>query len=231
MAVLRLSTNMNFEARSIGRSAGLAPLSILSTITPAWRNVATKFDSVAHQPTCLRELDGPNRQEMPLCRQRRNGSEIGAGDRVVAGLDSLRVSNFHLLEGAHDFAQLPQPEWLQFDIERLRGCLHCPKFRSDRRIVRIQDDAHTGDVRHHFLEQLDSFCPQLRIEEALTRDVSARPRDAGDDARCDRVADQRHHDGDRRGCLLAARLPGVACVMITSTLERTSSAASCGSRS
>jgi hypothetical protein len=30
------------------------------------------------------------------------------------------VRSFHFLERAHQLARLPQPEWLQVDIERLR---------------------------------------------------------------------------------------------------------------
>src|SRR5262245_15285989 len=42
LAALRLRMNWNFDARSIGRSAGLAPLRIRSTKEAARRKVATK---------------------------------------------------------------------------------------------------------------------------------------------------------------------------------------------
>src|SRR5262249_52931286 len=40
LAALRLRMNWNFDACSIGRLAGLAPLRILSTKTAVWRKVA-----------------------------------------------------------------------------------------------------------------------------------------------------------------------------------------------
>ena len=41
-AALRLTIVVNLVARSIGRSAGLAPLSILSTSTAAWCHIEEK---------------------------------------------------------------------------------------------------------------------------------------------------------------------------------------------
>src|SRR5215211_9207712 len=69
-----------------------------------------------------------------------------------------------------------------------RRHLHCLELRHGGGIVGVQEDRHPGDARLHLLEQLDSFRPELRIEEALPRDIPAEPRDAGNEAGHDRVA-------------------------------------------
>src|SRR5262245_17877902 len=55
--------------------------------------------------------------------------------------------------------------------------------------------------------RLDSFGPQLRIEKALSGDVSSRACEAGNDPGRNGVADDRHHDRYRRGGLLRGKRP------------------------
>src|SRR5262245_27613835 len=110
-------------------------------------------------------------------------------DKGSSPVSTACTCSLHALEGAHQLARHPKSERVQFDIERLRGRLHRLKFRARCGIVCVEDDGHLCEARHHLLQQLDSFCPKLRIEKTLSSDVSARPHDAGDDAVRDRIAD------------------------------------------
>ena len=60
-------------------------------------------------------------------------------------------------------------------------------------------------VRQRFLEQLDLFRAEFRIEEALTRDISTGLCKAGNDAACDGVSDDCHNDWHCCGRLLSSK--------------------------
>ena len=63
-------------------------------------------------------------------------------------------------------------------------------------------------VRQRFLEQLDLFRAEFRIEEALTRDISTGLCKAGNDAACDGVSDDCHNDWHCCGRLLSGKGSG-----------------------
>jgi len=56
--------------------------------------------------------------------------------------------------------------------------------------------------RNCLFEQLKPFRMQFGIEIGRSSDISARPREAGNESRRDGIAGHRHHDRNRRGCLL-----------------------------
>src|SRR5262245_56404579 len=89
---------------------------------------------------------------------------------------------FSMLEGAHQIVAWPEPEWLQADIEGLGGHLHRLQHWFVPQIIRIHEESYLLEARHHLLEQLDSLHPDFRTEHALAGDISARSRDAGNDA-------------------------------------------------
>ena len=113
--------------RKIG---GIWCLSDLVHEEPATKD-CNNIRSVAQNTASPWDFRRTNREKPSSRRQRHNCSDVAKGQGVVAGLDRLGVRLFHFLKGIHRLAQLPQSEWLQFDIERLRGRLHCLRFWPD----------------------------------------------------------------------------------------------------
>src|SRR3954453_10871406 len=71
MAVLRLSTNLNLVTCSIGMSAGLVPLRILSTNTAATKQII-KIHSIANQPAIVRQAQRSYGRQTIGCNRSRN---------------------------------------------------------------------------------------------------------------------------------------------------------------
>jgi hypothetical protein len=70
-----------------------------------------------------------------------------------------------------------------------------------RQTLRI-DDCHAGESWDEFFGELQKFSAQLFADGRQPRDVSPRPREAGDEPLFDRIGAARHHDRDRDACFL-----------------------------
>jgi hypothetical protein len=68
-----------------------------------------------------------------------------------------------------------------------------------RRTGRINEYRHACGSRHQHTEQFQAFRRQLTTTEIYTRDVSARPSEAGDKTKPDGVFADEEDDGHRRG--------------------------------
>ena len=71
-----------------------------------------------------------------------------------------------------------------------------------RSIGRIDEHGHTSGCGHQLAQQLQPLCRQLSVEKIDTCQVAARPGEAGDKTKPDRVVADDEDDGDRRGCRL-----------------------------
>jgi hypothetical protein len=82
------------------------------------------------------------------------------------------------------------------------------------------------------MQEFQPLCAQFGIEKIDTRQIAARPGEAGDKTKPDRIFGDEEDDGNRRARRLAANAGGVpAGAAITATCRRTNSVASAGSRS
>ena len=71
---------------------------------------------------------------------------------------------------------------------------------------------------HQLAQELQPLCRQLATEKIDTCQVAARPGEAGDETKPDRVFADEEDDGDRRGCRLGRerrRVPPVAAITAT----------------
>src|SRR5262249_34216974 len=99
-------------------------------------------------------------------------------------------------------------------------------------ICRIDEHGNASGCGHQLAQQLQPLCGQLGTENIDTCDVAARPREAGNKTKLDRVVADEEDDGDRLGCPFAANTAlAFPVAAITATWRRASSAASSGSRS
>jgi hypothetical protein len=64
----------------------------------------------------------------------------------------------------------------------------------------IDERCNTGGSRHQFTQELQLLRRQLTIEKIDTCQVAARPGEAGDKSKPDRVVGAEEDDGDRGGC-------------------------------
>ena len=100
-----------------------------------------------------------------------------------------------------------------------------------RSIGRIDEHGNTSGCGHQLTQEFQPLCRQLGREKIDARQVAARPGEARDKTKPDRVFGDTEDDGDRRGCCLGRERRDNPIAAITATCRRTNSAASSGSRS
>src|SRR5262249_11013763 len=90
--------------------------------------------------------------------------------------------------------------------EGIDGCSDLPSGRPDlfdlekyARVVWIPEHAQTPQARANLVHQLQPFAAQIGGLVAQARDVSAGPRQAGDQADAHGIADRSHDDGNGLG--------------------------------
>jgi hypothetical protein len=134
-------------------------------------------------------------------------------------------------KGSLELAWRAHGERLQSHVHRRRGRLDRLQGRLRADIIRIQKVGDLHQARFHVFEQLDPFCLKLRAKPAQSRDISAgratlaiTPVAMGSPILATTM-------GTVVVARLAASVPGVPWVTITSTLERTRLAASSAIRS
>ena len=69
-----------------------------------------------------------------------------------------------------------------------------------RGIARIDEHSHASGSRYQFTQKFQPFCRQLADEKIDARQVAARPGEAGDETKPDRVFGDAEDDRNRRGC-------------------------------
>ena len=88
---------------------------------------------------------------------------------------------------------------IELQPERTRRRLEVSGLAHGERIVGVQEIADQGGFGHQFVEQLQPFRRNGADEKADARDIAARPVEAGDEAKLDRVAAAGENDWYRRG--------------------------------
>jgi len=122
------------------------------------------------------------------------------------------------LERGVEVVIAPDLQGLALYTEHSRGQLGLAKVGI--RVIRIPEDAHSGNPGCHLLEQLQSLPCQLIMDECHPRDVATRAGEIRHESRLNRIVAGPHDDWDRSGRLLAARIPSPSATM-TSGLRRT----------
>src|SRR5262245_30214898 len=112
----------------------------------------------------------------------------------------------------------------------MAGELDALEKRFRKRIGRIGQRPDSVGRRHYLTNQFDSFGRSLRIQACAAGDISARPREAFDQAGSDHIPAECAQIGISCVACLAAVAAGVNHVTITSTLSCTRSAANSGRR-
>ena len=118
---------------------------------------------------------------------------IGADDeRAGLQLDKGR-------EGGLDVALGAGLQDMELHPLRARRFLHVSDHALGARIVRVHEQGDHPGLGNQLGKQLEPLGHQLAGEDAEAREVAARPRETGDEADPDRVADAGEDDRDRRG--------------------------------
>jgi hypothetical protein len=101
-------------------------------------------------------------------------------------------------EGGLQLVEAPHFHVPQLDLERRRALLHGTQHRHHCGIARVREDGHPGQTRERGLHDLQSLGVELGVEERRAGNVPARSGQARHDSGFLRVADDSHHDGERR---------------------------------
>src|SRR5262249_10111524 len=100
------------------------------------------------------------------------------------------------------------------------------------RIGRIDEHSNTNGPGHQLTQEFEPLCDHLDPENIDSRQVAARPGEAGDETKLDRVVAGKEDEGIVVVAALAANAGGTPPIAaITATCRRTNSVASAGSRS
>ena len=234
LAVWALMTSSNLRRLHDRQVRGLGALEdaagIDADLTIRIRNVG----SVAHQPADFGIFARRICRGDRVARRQVDQLDTPAGEEGV-GADEEGVGPLarKSCEGRIDLAAGAGVEDLDLQPHGAGSRFHVSqRGLGSRGIGRIDEHGHTSGSGHQLAQQLQPLCRQLGIEKIDPCQVAARPGEAGDKTKPDRVFADDEDDGDRRGCRLGRErrsAPPVAA--ITATCRRTSSAASSGSRS
>ena len=114
----------------------------------------------------------------------------------------------HRGEGSLDLVRCAYVDAVDLDpqgtLDRRDGVAH--EAVHDR-ICRMSDDGHARDLGHGVLQYFEPFLHELGAIPGQSREVPARLREVGDDARTYQVSGSRHN-GDGSGRLLGRQHPG-----------------------
>ena len=121
--------------------------------------------------------------------------------------------------------------WICSPMERAAAFQVSQRGHRTRGIGRINDYGHTRDSGHQLTQEFQPLCYQLTRQEIDTRQVAARPSEARDKAKPNRVFGDENTTGIVVVAALAANVAGTPIAAIATTRWRISSAASAGNRS
>src|SRR5262249_55349428 len=231
LAALRLRMNWNFDARSIGRSAGLAPLRIRSTKEAARRKVATKSTPYPIVPPARATSSGPIVRSRPLAASATmaptlptdNGSSpVSTASTLACSMLSKALTN-SLDVRSRNGSSLTLSDCAVVSIAWSSGPIAgLSALRMTATQVRRGITSLSSSIRFALSSGLKKLCPVM-FPPGRTSLVTM-PTATGSPIEAMTM-------GIVVVAPLAARLPGVPWVTIRSTWERTSSAANPGSRS
>ena len=119
-------------------------------------------------------------------------------DRVIDYIQRLGVRSRNIQEGWTELVGRSHTHEIQFDRKRGRNCFELFDHFGIEWVVRIPQDCSPGKLRIYFLQQLQPFGIKFRRHHREPGDVSARVRQALDQAGPDRIEDEGHYDGDSR---------------------------------
>src|SRR5215207_5615964 len=185
--------------------------------------------TVPDQASGFGDLARSRQGERLPCRKIGNRSRAAEKYRVLLNHGRIDAAFGHGQKSRLEITRPVRIEALQADLQRAAGSLERRERQPEKGIVRIDEDSRLRDVRHGLLEQLEALGHELGQEVA--RAVTFPPG-------CRRLATTpvataspiyRTTTGIAVVACLAASVPGVPWVTMTSTFSRTSSAASAGS--
>src|SRR5829696_6503469 len=159
--------------------------------------------AVGQQAAVVREfarwIDG----RQPVARGKPD-DEWGEGLDEVVDADRERVGTVlhRALDSRGEIVRPPNVDEPRPEPERLGHPHRLLPLRRRHRIAHVEESADAGRARHRLLDQLHALALQLGNKGAEPGDVAARPRELGDHARTDRLADRRHYDRDALGRVL-----------------------------
>ena len=159
--------------------------------------------AVGHQASSLHKFSPVEARREP--EPGRRVEDLGDVDReegVSSKVERLGVFPGGRGEGTRELVGPPDLQRLRVYAQPAAGLLRRVPLQDHGGVRRIPEHGHTREPGHELGEQLEPFRAELRGQNRQARDVAAWPRQAGDEARPNRIATGRHDDGNGRGRLL-----------------------------
>src|SRR6266480_1888865 len=119
-------------------------------------------------------------------------------DGVLDYVERLGVCSGAVPEGWTELLGRSHTHETQLDRKRWRNCLEFFDRLGVEWVVRIPQDSGPGKLWIYFLQQLQPLGIKFRGHHREPGDVSARMRQARDQAGPDWIEDESHYDGDSR---------------------------------
>jgi hypothetical protein len=137
-------------------------------------------------------LGGEPHEVGRFAEEQRIGQHDG-GARTPPGHDAKGRLNLRGRARLHDIA---------LELQRPRHLGDLLRPRRVRGVAGVRENRDPAESRHSLVQELHLLAGQLRSDEAEPRHVPSRPRQAGHQARGDRIGRNRHDDRHARGRLL-----------------------------
>ena len=169
-----------------------------------------KACAVAHQPADFGKLTRPHMSRGPRgvppigpighAGRRRRGRSRRRARRVARAQDVANAASISRLV-------LALRTWICSPMARAAASTSLNCSLRIGSIGRIDEHGNTNGPGHQLAQEFQPLCRQLSPEKIDPRQVAARPGEAGDKTKPDRVFGDGEDDGDRRGCRLGRETP------------------------
>ena len=141
-------------------------------------------------------------------RQRDNWITPGEEERICG--DEQRIGSLceKGREGRVDVVLAADVEDMEPQPEYIRRGLQVSDLGFGNRSVRVHEHPDHHGLGNQLMQQLQLLRRELSSVEGRTRDIAARPVEAGDEAELHRIAGGREDDWNCRGCRLGGQRRG-----------------------
>jgi hypothetical protein len=208
---------------------GLGALEDVAGIDARLTKTVGDVGSVTYQPTCCDVITLRIGRRNPVVRRQGGQLHAAAGEESVAsdeeGIGTLAREGG---KGRIDLADRRGVEDMDLQPEGTGNFLHASQCSLGVcRIGRIDQHGNTNSLGHQLMQESQPLGDQLQDEKIGAGRVAARPREAGDKTKLDRVFSDGEH-GIVAVAALAASAGAPPGVAMTATRRRTRSAISAG---
>src|SRR5262249_6224437 len=198
---LQVDDELEFGRLQDRQVGGLRALEDLTGVGADLAPHVQTIGPIAHQQARFGPLTGRATRRNPVTRRERRKLDAPASEEPIAGNEEgIGPVACDSGEDRLDFPAVAGVEGLDLQSDGAGSFRYIPQHGfGDRSIGRIDQHGNASGFGHQLVQQPQPFGHHLGREKIDPRQVSARPGEAGDQTKLDRVVADAEDDRDRRG--------------------------------